>query len=88
MAKSRGSLVTILLFLGGLFTISGLIFTLQGLGIVGPSTGFMFKNSTWIYQGFFIFVGGLGLIVIAFVFRPKSKKLPEPAVSTLRGRET
>ena len=35
MAKSRGGLVTILLFLGALFTVSGLIFTLQGLGIVG-----------------------------------------------------
>ncbi len=41
MAKSRGGLVTILLFLGGLFAVSGLIFTFQGLGIVGPGTRFI-----------------------------------------------
>ncbi|MGA2875276.1 MAG: hypothetical protein ABSE82_07025 [Nitrososphaerales archaeon] len=82
MAKSRGGLVTILLFLGGLFAVSGLIFTLQGLGIVGPGTSFMFKSSTWIYEGSFILVGGLGLIAIGFAFRPKSRKA-EPQAETL-----
>jgi len=86
MAKSRGGLVTILLFLGGLFAVSGLIFTLQGLGIVGPGTSFMFKSSTWIYEGSFILVGGLGLIAIGFAFWPKSRKV-EPPAETLREEE-
>jgi len=79
MAKSRAGLVTILFFLGALFAVSGLIFTLQGLGIVGPGTSFMFKSTTWIYQGILIFVGGLVLIIVALLFRPKPKKAAEPA---------
>ena len=70
--------MTILFFLGGLFAVSGLIFTLQGLGIVGPGTSFMFKSATWIYQGVFILAGGLLLISIALAFRPKPKKTAEP----------
>jgi hypothetical protein len=82
MAKSRSDLATILLFLGGLFAASGLVFTLQGLGIVGPGTSFMFKSTTWIYQGIIILVGGLVLIAIALAFRPKSRKGSEPSAAT------
>jgi hypothetical protein len=81
MAKSRGGLVLILLFLGALFALSGLIFMLQGLGVVGPGSSFMFKSATWIYQGAFIFIGGLVLVGIALAFRPKSKKASGPSVA-------
>ena len=82
MAKSRGGLLAILVFLGALFALSGLVFTLQGLGIVGPGTSFMFKNSTWIYQGVLIFIIGLVMIIAAFMFRRKPEKAPMPADMT------
>ncbi len=79
MAKSREGLTLIIVFLGALFAVSGLAFILQGLGIVGPGTSFMFKNPTWIYQGAFVLVGGLILVVIGFAFRPKAVKVSTAA---------
>jgi hypothetical protein len=71
MAKSRGTLVLIVLFLGALFFLAGLIFMLQGYGIVGPNSSFMFKNPTWIYQGILILVVGLALVGIGVASRPR-----------------
>ncbi|MDG6998097.1 MAG: hypothetical protein JRN15_03170 [Nitrososphaerota archaeon] len=71
MAKSRGTLVLVVLFVGALFFLAGLIFTLQGYGIVGPNSSFMFKNPAWIYDGIFILVAGLVLVGIGVAFRPR-----------------
>ena len=57
-----------LLFVGLLVVLAGVVFTLQGLGIVGPPTSFMYQNGQWIYGGSamvvigsLIFLGGLFL---------------------------
>lgn len=71
MAKSRATLVLIALFLGALFFLAGLVFTLQGYGIVGPNSSFMFKNPTWIYDGISILIVGLILIGLGMAFRPR-----------------
>ena len=71
MAKSRGALVTILLLLGALFVLSGGVFSLQGEGIVGPICSFLFKNPAPIYDGLLILLGGLVLIGVGLVFRPR-----------------
>ena len=72
MAKSRGTLVLIVLFLGALFFLAGLIFALQGDGIVAPNSSFMFRNPTWIYDGIFILIIGLVLVGIGVAFRPRN----------------
>jgi hypothetical protein len=58
----------LLVAVGVLILLAGVVFTLQGMGIVGPQGSFMFNNPTWIYQGvaaavigFLILVGGLFL---------------------------
>jgi hypothetical protein len=55
-----------LILVGVLLLLAGIVFTLQGMGIVGPQSSFMYNNPTWIYQGVaaalvgaFIVIGGL-----------------------------
>jgi hypothetical protein len=52
-----------LLVPGLLVALAGFVFTLQGLGIVGPSSSFMFQSTTWIYEGLAFFFIGLLIIV-------------------------
>ena len=52
----------LLLLLGALLALSGLVFALQGMGIVGPQASFMFENPTWIYQG--VAVAAIGIVVV------------------------
>ena len=46
---------------GVLLALAGCTFTLQGLGIVGPTTSFMFQSIDWVYDGLAVF--GLGVAV-------------------------
>ena len=46
---------------GILLALAGFVFTLQGLGIVGPKSSFMFQSTSWIYDGLAVFF--LGLLV-------------------------
>ncbi len=60
----RGALV----FVVSLNALSGNVFTLQGLSIVGPTTSFMYSNPVWVLYGPAIAVMGmviLGVSVIA-----------------------
>ena len=57
---------------GVLFALAGAVFTLQGLGIVGPTTSFMFQSDTWIYNGLALFFIGL-LITLGGLWRGKPK---------------
>ncbi len=57
----------LLIVVGVLILLAGVVFTLQGEGVVGPQSSFMFNNPTWIYQGVAAAVVGL-LIVVGGVF--------------------
>jgi len=43
--------------------LSGLIFTFQGLGIVGPAGSLMYASTTWVENGLVFFFLGLLMIV-------------------------
>jgi hypothetical protein len=58
---------------GILLVLAGFTFTLQGLGMVGPKSSFMFQSTTWIYEGFIIFLLGL-LLTLAGTLRGRSSK--------------
>jgi len=49
--------------IGVLLALAGSVFTLQGMGIVGPDNGLMFNNSAWIYQG--VATAAIGLLMLA-----------------------
>jgi len=58
-------------------TLSGLTFTLQGLGIVGPTSSFMFQSTAWVEEGLVFFFLGLLLTVGGFwKRRPKTSGQP------------
>jgi hypothetical protein len=52
-----------LLIPGILIALAGFVFILQGNGIVGPTSSFMYQSSTWIYYWIVFFLLGLLLIV-------------------------
>lgn len=58
---------------GLLVAFAGAVFTLQGLGIVGPTSSFMFQASTWIIYGLAIFWVGV-LLVIGGVWKSRPRK--------------
>lgn len=60
---------------GILVALTGAVFTLQGLGIVGPSSSFMFQSTTWIYEGLAFFFIGV-LLVLGGVWKSKPKAAP------------
>ena len=47
-----------LLVLGFLAILMGAVFTLQGLGILGPSTSMMVNNADWITYGLAVVAAG------------------------------
>ena len=48
---------------GSLITVGGVVFTLQGVGVIGGS--FMSGTTTWAVAGPLIALAGLALIVMA-----------------------
>jgi hypothetical protein len=73
MAKSRGVLSALMMLFGVLLAISGAVFTLQGLGIVGPSNGFMFNSQTWVTQGIIVLIVGIIILGIGIFSRPRKQ---------------
>lgn len=49
-----------------MFALAGVTFTLQGLGVVGPASSFMFRSTAWVVQGLAVFLIGLLLILAGF----------------------
>jgi len=68
-----------LLVFGVVLFLAGLTFTLQGYGIVGPSSGFMFQNKTWVYAGSVILVIGLVLAYAAVYLSRKKPSVSQAA---------
>lgn len=58
---------------GVLLALAGGTFTLQGLGIVGPASSFMFQSGTWVVDGLGIFFVGV-LLVLAGLWLGRTKK--------------
>lgn len=59
----RGALV----FVGSLIAISGIVFTLQGLSIVGPPSSFMYSNAVWVVYGPAITVMGMVILGVSII---------------------
>lgn len=57
---------------GILLALAGFVFTLQGLGIVGPTSSFMFQSTTWIYEGLAVFFVGL-LLTLGGLWKRRPK---------------
>jgi len=61
-----------LVAVGVLVSLAGAVFTLQGLGIVGPTSSFMYQSLTWVYDGLAVFgIGVLTTLVGVWMDRQK-----------------
>ena len=59
---------------GSLITVAGVVFTLQGVGVIGGS--FMSSTTTWAVAGPVIALAGLALVTVALRRRPRSPAGP------------
>jgi hypothetical protein len=57
---------------GILVALAGFTFTLQGLGMVGPPSSFMFQSTVWVEQGLAVFLLGV-LLTVAGVLKSRAK---------------
>ncbi len=56
------------LVLGGfVIALSGIVFTLQGLSVVGPPSSFMYNNPVWVVYGPAIAVMGIVLLGVSII---------------------
>jgi len=53
-----------LIVIGGIITIMGMIFHLQGQSIVGPESSFMYANPQWVTYGIQIMVFGVMVLAV------------------------
>jgi hypothetical protein len=67
-----------ILVLGVLVALAGLVFTLQGLGYVGPVGGLMYNNSTWVTNGEITFVIGAIVVIAGFAL---GRRAPAPVTT-------
>ena len=58
---------------GILLALAGLTFTLQGLGMVGPASSFMFQSTAWVEQGLVVLALGV-LLTLAGAWKGRAKK--------------
>lgn len=56
---------------GIIILISGIIFHLQGQGIVGPESSFMYSNPEWIPYGLWIAITGIVVLGAGILFAKK-----------------
>ncbi|MCV0367629.1 MAG: hypothetical protein K5798_10270 [Nitrosopumilus sp.] len=53
-----------IVIIGGIISVFGIIFHLQGQSVVGPESSFMYSNPDWITYGIQIAITGLIMIGI------------------------
>ena len=59
----------VIAIVGGILSILGVIFHLQGQSIVGPQSSFMYSNPDWITYGLQIMFVGIGIIVLGIIIQ-------------------
>lgn len=60
------------IIIGIILAIFGVIFHLQGKGVVGPESSFMYYNPQWIDYGLIILISGIIVFGIGFFIQKRS----------------
>ena len=60
-----------IIIVGIIITIFGIIFGLQGQGLIGPEQTFMYQSPEWINNGNYIAMFGVIVIFIGYVVEKK-----------------
>jgi len=51
-----------LVIIGVVIFVLGIVFHLQGQGVIGPKESFMYSNPEWITSGLVIAISGIGIV--------------------------
>jgi len=60
-----------IIIIGIIITILGIIFGLQGQGMVGPEQSFMYQSSEWINNGNYLAMLGVLIVLIGYIVEKK-----------------
>lgn len=66
MVRHLMKMAIMLSIIGVIIIVSGMVFFLQGLSVVGPESSFMYSNPKWISYGIEIIVVGVIMIGVGF----------------------
>ena len=56
---------------GIVIAIFGIIFGLQGQGVIGPEQSFMYQSSEWVNNGNYIAIFGVIIVLVGYVIEKK-----------------
>lgn len=59
----------VIAIVGGILSILGTIFHLQGQSVVGPQSSFMYSNPDWITYGLQIMFVGIGITASGIIIQ-------------------
>ena len=59
------------IIVGIVIAIFGIIFGLQGHGVVGPEQSFMYQSSEWVNNGNYIAMFGVIIVLVGYVIEKK-----------------
>tara|TARA_B100000029_G_scaffold514751_1_gene618849 strand:+ start:2537 stop:2752 length:216 start_codon:yes stop_codon:yes gene_type:complete len=60
-----------IIIVGIIITIFGIIFGLQGHGMLGPDQSFMYESPDWIDNGNYIAMFGVVIVLIGYIVEKK-----------------
>jgi len=60
-----------IIIVGIIITIFGIIFGLQGQGLIGPEQSFMYQSPEWINNGNYIAMLGVLVVLIGYIIEKK-----------------
>ena len=59
------------IIVGIVIAIFGIIFGLQGHGVVGPEQSFMYQSSEWINNGNYMAMFGVVIVLVGYIVEKK-----------------
>jgi cbb3-type cytochrome oxidase subunit 1 len=63
-----------LIIFGFLLIIMGIIFQLQSISLIGPTSSFMYANQDWTFNGLIVIGVGTSVIVIGLYMKTRKVK--------------
>ncbi len=60
-----------IIIVGIVIAIFGIVFGLQGQGVVGPEQSFMYQSSEWVNNGNYIAMFGVIIVLVGYVIEKK-----------------
>ena len=63
-----------LVMFGFLLIVMGIIFQLQSISLIGPSSSFMYANQDWTFNGLIVIGVGTSVLVIGLYVKTRKDK--------------